>query len=357
MKGEKVVAAMSGGIDSAVAAALLIEQGYQVIGVTLRLRQPEAGADISSEEEAARLASKLGIPHFVLDVREEFMRQVIQYFINEYRSGRTPNPCVRCNRGIKFGALLRYAEQELGASKLATGHYARIERDEHSGRWRLLRGLDPDKDQAYVLYRLAQAQLAKIITPLGYQTKDQTRAIARKLGLRTRLAESQDICFVPHGSYRQFLANTAPDLVRPGLIIDTSGRVIGQHKGIAFYTVGQRRGLGVAAGERLYVIAIDPNTNTVVAGPENELRRKSVLLKDVTLVSGEPLGETIVVSAKIRYNTQDSPALLRPLGGDWAELEFEKEQRAVTPGQSAVFYSGEEVLGGGIIAAGPEEKA
>ena len=364
MSREKVVVAMSGGVDSSVAAAMLVQQGYEVVGVTLRLwgpgpipnsqfQIPNSKFPIPNwpgEKEAAGVASNLGIPHFVLDVREEFSRCVIDNFIEEYRRGRTPNPCVRCNPAIKFGALLRYAEEELGADRLATGHYARIERDGAAGRWRLLRAAHSDKDQAYVLYRLTQAQLGKILMPLGYHTKDHTRALARKLGLKVRSAESQDVCFIPEGGYRRFLAGMAPDLVKPGPIVDTSGQVMGEHKGIAFYTVGQRRGLGVAAGRRLYVAAIDAEANTVVAGQAHELNRKSVVLKEVTLVSGERLAESIVVSAKIRYNTQDAPAVLRPLFDDWAELEFDEEQRAVAPGQSAVAYRAEEVLGGGIIA-------
>jgi len=241
---------MSGGVDSSVAAAMLLEQGHEVIGVTLRMWSPEqdkggAIADLSkSGQDAGDVASKLGIPHYVLDVREEFSRCVVEKFAEEYHAGHTPNPCVVCNPNIKFGVLLDYAQEQLGAQKLATGHYARVEWDEHRERWRLLRGIDPLKDQGYVLYRLTQQDLGKICFPLGYHTKDEVRARAVELGFDvSERAESQDICFIPEGKYQDFLKEYAPDSVRPGAITDVQGNILGEHEGIAFYTVGQRRGL------------------------------------------------------------------------------------------------------------------
>lgn len=357
MSGCRIAVAMSGGIDSSVAAAILQEQGCDVVGVTLRMWPPEREwevdtADLSKNEQDARLvASKLGIPHYVLDVREEFSRCVVERFVEEYKAGHTPNPCVVCNPGIKFGVLLDYAQEQFGAEKLATGHYARIEWDDYRAKWKLLRGTDPNKDQGYVIYRLTQQDLGKICFPLGYHAKDEVRLRASELGIDvSEKSESQDICFIPEGKYQDFLRQYAPDAVRPGLITDMQGNTLGEHEGVAFYTVGQRRGLRIASGKRLYVVGIDVQANRVIVGDETDLRHTCVILKDVTLISGDKLSQSVVVTAKIRYNTQDSKAVLSPMPGDWARLDFDEEQRAITPGQSAVFYQGEEVLGGGIIA-------
>lgn len=352
---KKVIAAMSGGIDSSVVAAMLLENGCEVIGVTMRMWSSDDPAVESiagqAEQDAAYVASNLGIPHYVLDVRDKFASCVVGNFIDEYRQGRTPNPCVICNPNVKFGELLRYAQDELQADHIATGHYARIVWDQPSEKWKLLKGVDKEKDQAYVLYRLNQCQLGKILMPLGYHTKEDVRAMAQKLHLNlTERPESQDICFIPGGRYQDFLKKNVPELMKPGPIIDSSGKVLGRHEGVAFYTVGQRRGLRVASGRRLYVIAIDARSNTVILGDAGEFGQKAVVIKCINMISGEKLSESVAVWAKIRYNAQDSPALLRPLDGGLAELIFEKEQRAVTPGQSAVFYDGDEVLGGGIIA-------
>lgn len=346
---------MSGGVDSSVAAALLLEEGCEVVGVTMRMWPPvgEPGEEhflFRAEQDALEVASNLGIPHHILDVREEFAECVVANFIEEYKQGRTPNPCVVCNPKIKFGSLLGYVEEKLDARFLATGHYARIERRDDTDRWRLLRGIDRTKDQSYVLYRLTQSQLDRILMPMGYYTKEKVRGLAAGLGIDVeQRPESQDICFVQGSSYVDFLKTRAPELVRPGPIVDMAGNVIGQHEGVAFYTVGQRRGLGIPAGHRLYVIALEAESNTVVVGGLNDLGQKTVVVKDVNLISSEKLTKSVAVSAKIRYNTQDSAAALSPLGEGWARLEFEQEQRAVTPGQSAVFYDGEEVLGGGVI--------
>ncbi|MCE5314346.1 MAG: tRNA 2-thiouridine(34) synthase MnmA [Armatimonadota bacterium] len=359
MSNRRVVVAMSGGVDSSVVAAMLLDKGYEVIGVTMRMwsSEDEKIESIARQagQDAARVASNLGIQHYVLDVRERFASCVMQNFIDEYSHGRTPNPCVVCNPKIKFGELLRYAQDELDADYIATGHYSRIEWDEPTAKWKLFKGLDRRKDQAYVLYRLSQSQLGKILMPLGYHTKNEVRAMADKLGLGlTERPESQDICFIPDGGYQDFLKKAAPELMRPGPIVDTSGKVLGEHEGIAFYTVGQRRGLRVASGRRLYVIAINARSNAVILGDPSEFSQTAVVLKHVNMISGEKLTKSIAVSAKIRYNAQDSPAILRPLADNRAELLFDSEQRAVTPGQSAVFYIGDEVIGGGIIVDNTE---
>jgi tRNA-specific 2-thiouridylase len=358
---------MSGGVDSSVAAALMLDAGHEVVGVTMRLWSEDGAHESDAEASAAETAASLGIPHHVIDLRDEFRKCVVDQFVTEYARGRTPNPCVRCNAEIKFGSLLRYAQEALDADKLATGHYARIGQDhEPSGsglepptanrqpsteNYRLLRAIDRSKDQTYFLYRLTQDQLSRILFPLGGMTKSEVRSIAAHRGIKAReRPESQDVCFIPEGPYTDFLIRLAPDLRRPGRIVDTAGKVLGTHNGIAFYTVGQRRGLGIPAKHRLYVVEIDAASNTVVLGPAGDLAKAGVLVDELVLVSGVKLTESVVVSAKIRYNAQDSPALVRPLGDDRAELVFQEPQNAVTPGQSAVFYSGDEVLGGGVIA-------
>jgi tRNA-specific 2-thiouridylase len=345
-----IAVAMSGGIDSSATAAMLIEEGWNVVGITIKLWPT------ISERKAAQVARCLDIPHYIIDLQTEFRRTVVDPFVEEYRRGRTPNPCVICNPRIKFGLLLEYARQELGAAKLATGHYARVELDETTHKWKLLRGVDATKDQSYMLYRLQQEHLRNILFPLGYHSKEHARCIVEKLKLPASRKESQDICFVTEGSYRNFLASYAPELVRPGPILDTAGKQIGEHKGIAFYTVGQRRGLGIAAGKRLYVVRIDAHRNAVIVGSREEAMQRSIKLKSLTFVSGEQITKPVVVSAKIRYNTQDAPALLKPIGNGLAELLFEKPQMAPAPGQSAVCYVGEEVLGGGIIAEAGESE-
>lgn len=352
----KVIAAMSGGVDSSVAAALLAEQGYEVLGVTLRMwrQTPDDGADRGLtrkyEQDAADVATKLGIRYEVQDVTGKFAQCVVSRFVDEYRAGRTPNPCVKCNPEIKFASLLAYADSH-GAEYVVTGHYARIEREQAEETWRLLRGADRSKDQSYVLYRLTQRELPRILMPLGAMQKQEVRQMARELGISVYdKAESQDICFIPEGRYQDFLREFSPELVKPGPIVDTNGRQVGTHDGVAFFTVGQRRGLRLASGRRLYVVRVDAETNTVVVGGNEDLERDRVVIGDTSFVSGRGPSESVVVSAKIRYNTQDRPAALSPLGGGWYELVFEAKQRAVTPGQSAVMYRGEEVLGGGIIA-------
>jgi len=348
---------MSGGVDSSVAAALLKEQGYDVIGVTMQIwpkgeENPRTGGccSLSAVEDARRVAARIGIPHYVMNFREVFARKVIDDFIEEYRRGHTPNPCVRCNQFVKFEALLERA-RELGADYIATGHYARIRRDDERGRWLLLRGRDRTKDQSYALYAMTQDQLSRTLFPLGDLDKSETRRIAARLGLAVAgKPDSQEICFVSREGYREFLRKAATDAAKPGPILDVRGNVIGQHEGIAYYTVGQRRGLGIALGKRRYVVKIDREANAIVVGSEEDLYCRRFVAKDVNLISEARLSESVVVSAAVRYNMQDSPGVLRPCEDGWVEFEFDEPQRSITPGQAAVFYRGDEVVGGGTIA-------
>ncbi|HOM71455.1 MAG TPA: tRNA 2-thiouridine(34) synthase MnmA [Armatimonadota bacterium] len=355
---------MSGGVDSSVAAAILVEKGYEVIGVTMcLLRGTEeerfAGSCCTPEavEDARRVAAKLGIRHVVIPMQDVFQQFVIDDFINEYRRGHTPNPCVQCNRFIKFDALLNWA-RSVGAEIIATGHYARINYDEERGRWLLLRGKDRSKDQSYALFRLTQDQLEHTLFPVGEITKEETREKAGELGLIVaQKRDSQEICFVPNKDYPAYLRLIAPDLVNPGPIVDTSGKVLGQHEGISFYTVGQRKRLGIAVGEPRYVIRVDPDTNTVIVGSEEELYSSRLFAKDMNLIAYKKLPATLVVTAKIRYNAKDSAAVVRAMFKNTAEVVFDEPQRAITPGQAVVFYQDEIVVGGGTIADAREAES
>ena len=364
VKARRVVVGMSGGVDSSVAAALLKEQGYEVIGVTLSL-SPKLTADEAAErddacctlaavEDARRVADKLGIDHYCLNFREIFAERVIGNFIAEYRRGRTPNPCVRCNDHVKFEAVLRRA-RAMDADLVATGHYARIEHCPAAERHLLRKGLDPRKDQSYVLYVLTQDELAHTLLPLGELVKEQTRELARKLGLRVAdKPESQEICFVVDDDYGSFLRRVAPEVVQPGPVLDLGGRVVGEHKGVAFYTIGQRRALGIATGQPLYVVDIDVRRSAVVVGPEEALYREEVLADDVNLIGVAALDEPIRVQAKVRYRMPAAEGWLEQPSADRLLLRFDRPQRAITPGQSLVCYQGDTVVGGGtILAAGP----
>lgn len=344
----KAVVAMSGGVDSSVAAALMVEQGYEVLGVTLKLLpRLESGfgccgspADI---DDARRVAEKLGIPHYTLDLSETFEEQVILPFVAAYRSGRTPNPCVECNRGLKFGRLLSLCGT-FGAEILATGHYARVKRG------RLLRPKDLDKDQTYFLYSLTSEQLRRTQFPLGELTKPEVRAKAKALGLNVaEKPESQEICFVPRRDYRGFLASRDSEPQRPGPIRDVSGRQLGTHQGLRSYTVGQRKRLGINSSEARYVTRIEPETNTLFVGSDHETHQAGFEADRVSWTGLEPLG-TVEALVRIRHRHSPAPARLTPLGeGRW-NIAFDQSQRAVTPGQSAVFYRDDEVLGGGTIS-------
>ena len=358
--GARIVVAMSGGVDSSVAAALLAERGYEVIGMSLRLASESSSAGRSSGccsiddfRDAARVAEMVGIPHYVLDMREAFHRAVIAPFVDEYLAGRTPSPCILCNREIKFGVLHRKA-RELGAAYVATGHYAIRE---HSGNdYRLRRATDPAKDQSYFLFEMGQEQLARTLFPVGRLTKDEVRRVADAKGLPVaHKPESQEICFVPDGRYADFVAKQAPERVRPGVIRDEGGREIGRHQGVHRFTVGQRRGIGVAAAEPLYVAAVDAATATVVTAPREGLARRGLEASGVRWVAGSAQRDGAAVEVRIRHRHRPVPARVYATGGDAIRVLFDTPEPAVTPGQAAVLYRGDEVLGGGWIVRGLDE--
>lgn len=362
----RVAVAMSGGVDSSTAAALLQQEGYEVIGLTMHLWNqagalqdspalPAGGASgqcCSPEDirDARRVADQIGIAHYVINLRRDFEAEVVEDFAREYLRGRTPNPCIRCNERIKFRLLLRKAEA-LGAVALATGHYARIARDASRGRFLLLRGKDLQKDQSYFLFSLTQEQMAKVLFPLGEKSKGEVRALALKWGLRVaRKAESQEVCFIPENDYRRFLESRAgQEISRPGEIVNREGEVLGFHQGVYGYTIGQRRGLGLAAPQPYYVLALDCARNHVVVGPEKELLSTGLVARDVNWVALPGLAGKTKALVRIRHRHPGAPAVLSPLDEGRVRVELEVPQKSVTPGQAAVFYQGEEVLGGGWI--------
>lgn len=349
---KKILIGMSGGVDSSVAAALLCEQGHDVTGVTLRLWSENSSGGscgISREAEDARqVCKRLGIPHLVLDRQEAFREHVIEYFIREYRHGRTPNPCVACNRHIKFGEMLRYA-LENGFDGIATGHYAKIV-SLPNGRLSLLRASGIQKDQSYVLYSLSQEQLRRLYFPIGELTKDQVREKARSLGLAVHSKpDSQEICFIPDHDYAAFLQRSGVPLPGEGDFLSQTGEVLGRHGGIWRYTVGQRKGLGVSFGRPMFVLGIDPDSNTVTLGEAGSEFSSSLTVKGCNWMAVAEPAAPIAIAAKLRYSATPSPALITPLEGERARLDFDTPVRAVTPGQAAVFYDGGLLLGGGII--------
>lgn len=367
----RVVVGMSGGVDSSVAAALLKEQGYDVIGVMLRLwSEPSDAGDgtehvienkccsLESMADARRVAAQLDIPFYVHNVEEPFRRNIVDYFYDEYVAGRTPNPCLRCNRHIRFTLLLEHA-LALGAEYLATGHYVRVDDDPETGRRRLRKGVSDEKDQSYVLHVLSQAQLRRALFPLGEYTKPQVRAMAAERGLSVASkAESQEICFVAANDYRGFMGRYAEVSGRPapapGRIVDTHGTSLGEHRGLAYYTIGQRKGLGISSHEPLHVLRLDAATNAVVVGPSAQLDRQEFVVGNTTFTSGSAPQEPFTADVKVRYKATAQPATITPLSDGRAKVRMDSPQRAITPGQAAVFYGGDmgvEVLGGGIIEA------
>jgi len=356
----RVLVAMSGGVDSSVAAALLVRQGYDVVGVTMNVwpeQDPnavvreDACCSLSAAEDARRVAARLGIPHYVLNLKEAFAGKVMGLFFEEYARGRTPNPCVRCNQFIKFDALWPKA-RALDAGYIATGHYARVEHNAAEGRYLLRQAVDARKDQSYVLYPLDQAHLARTMLPLGGYQKKEIRELAREFDLVVaNKPESQEICFINHGHYSDQLAERFPGAMRPGPLVNVEGVAVGEHGGIGAYTLGQRKGLGVALNEPAYVVGIKPETNTVVVGPERALYAAEAVADELMLTSVRSVDELDgrPALAKIRYKSEKMPARVYPLGGDKIRVVFDKPQRAVTPGQAIVLYDGDVVLAGATI--------
>lgn len=358
MSKDLILAAMSGGVDSSVAACTLASEGHPVIGVTMKLWDySKVGGDVhqdgrccslESMADARQAAVRFGFPHYVLDFQEPFFESVISDFASEYLAGRTPNPCVQCNRFIKFRALREKARQ-FGAKKIATGHYARVEYSDERKRFVLRKAIDLTRDQSYFLWGQTQDELAQILFPLGNMTKSEVRQKAREMGLAAAdRPESREICFVPDGNYARFVSELA-GVSGPGPIIGPDGKEAGEHQGVFRYTVGQRHGLGLSFGQPVYVKKIDPESGAVYLGYDSELWRRAFIIHEVNWVSMAPPEKKISASVRIRYLAKEKPAVIMPLGDGKAEVVFDAPERAVTPGQSAVFYEGDRVLGGGII--------
>ena len=353
----KAIVAMSGGVDSSVAAYLLQKEGHEVIGLSFELwdsrdlKDSNVCCSVETIRLAKSVAHKLGIEHHTVDVRDAFYTHVIEDFCASYIKGTTPNPCILCNKYIKFDFLMKKAE-ELGADSIVTGHYARIDHNPEAagGRSLLKKGVDSKKDQSYVLYVMTQAELAKTLFPLGEMKKDETRRIAKELDLATAMrAESQEICFVGNDKYVDFIEKFSPESLRPGPITNTSGKIIGEHKGIAFYTIGQRKRLGISSLKPHYVADIDRKTNTIIVGSREDAMRKTLIVKELNWLSIESLAKPLLANVKIRSTMKETSAIISPLEDERVKVEFEELQWAPASGQSAVFYTGDLVIGGGII--------
>lgn len=349
-----VVVAMSGGVDSSVAAALLKRQGYKVTGMMLRLWSEPGREDTNrcctpdSMALARRVAAKLDIPFYVVDAKEIFRNMVVQFFIDEYARGVTPNPCLVCNRHVRWEFLLNHA-LALGTDYLATGHYVRIQKEE-GGRMKLLRAVDYSKDQSYVLHVLTQEKLARALFPIGDYPKTEIRRLAATFGLPTASRpDSQDLCFLAGEDYREFLQRNAPQIVRAGSIVTRDGEILGEHRGLALYTIGQRKGLGISAPRPLYVLAKDATRNALIVGMEDELGQSELIAANVNWVSGRTPEGPFRAEVKIRYTAREAWAEVTPMDGGQAKVRFDEPQRDITPGQAAVFYNGEVLLGGGGI--------
>lgn len=356
--GEKVVVGMSGGVDSSVAAYLLMKQGYDVIGVTMQIWQDEEIAaqeenggccGLSAVDDARRVSNDLSIPYYVMNFKKEFKENVIDYFIEEYLQGRTPNPCIACNRYVKWESLLKRS-LDIGADYIATGHYARIEKLPN-GRYALKKSATTSKDQTYALYNLTQYQLAHTLMPVGEYTKDQIRAIADEIHLQVaNKPDSQEICFVPEDDYASYIENETHRKMKPGNFVDMQGNVIGQHKGIIHYTIGQRKGLNLSMGHPVFVTEIRPETNEVVIGESKDVFARSLAADRINLMSVDHIEDGMRVQAKIRYNHAGSACTLTKNGEDELIVVFDEPQRAITPGQAVVFYDDlDYVVGGGTI--------
>jgi len=352
----RVVVAMSGGVDSSVAASLLVEAGHDVVGLSMQLYDQREGTEsfgsccsLDDLYDARRVAASLGIPHYIVNFEKEFDQTVVRNFVDEYAAGRTPIPCAHCNADLKFATLVDRASG-FDAGAVATGHYARVDFDEDRRRYRLLRSVDPDKDQTYFLFSLTQDQLAHAMFPVGHLTKRAVRAHAERARLLVAdKPDSHEICFIPDGQTGDFVERRLSGVPVAGDIVDSGGRVLGQHRGIHRYTVGQRKGLGISGATPLYVLKVEPADQRIVVGPKDELGGTSLIASSVNWVAGEPPDEPMRVTARIRHRHADAPATVTTDGGTRASLTFETPQLAITPGQAVVFYDGEEVIGGGWI--------
>lgn len=354
----RVMLGMSGGVDSSVAAAVLKEQGYEVVGVTMQIwpdmqeevRQTQGGCcSLSAVDDARRVADKLGINYYVLNFKDVFQEKVIDYFTEEYLKGRTPNPCIACNRFVKFETMLMKAVS-MGMDYIATGHYARIMYDNPTGRYLLKKSATDQKDQTYALYTMTQEQLSRTLFPIGEFEKDQVRAMARELELSVASKpDSQEICFVDDNNYGRYISENTNTEIKEGYFVDTQGNRLGMHKGIIHYTVGQRKGLGITFGKPMFVVTINPESNTVVLGNADEVFSSSLTASDLNFISINELNDDMRVKAKIRYSAREASATISPLPDKKAKVVFDEPQRAITPGQSIVFYDEDTVIGGGVI--------